>query len=72
MQLSDLSDRVEAIDELFSGELAEPVFETEQKKSIIPRFLGEETEENRGALRGTAVHRYMECFDFARSVFLLL
>jgi len=31
----------------------------------IPEFLHEEKEVNRGALRGTAVHRVMECMDFA-------
>ena len=33
---------------------------------IIPAFIsGEVKEENIGALRGTAMHRYMECFDFS-------
>lgn len=39
-------------------------FREEEKKSYVPRFM-EEREENRGALRGTAVHRVMECMDFA-------
>lgn len=30
----------------------------------IPRFISGTETVNRGALRGTAMHRYMECFDF--------
>ncbi|MBQ8663212.1 MAG: helicase-exonuclease AddAB subunit AddA [Eubacterium sp.] len=32
----------------------------------IPRFADRIDEENAGALRGTAMHRYLECFDFAK------
>lgn len=39
-------------------------FEEEQPSPYVPRFI-KEREENRGALRGTAVHRVMECIDFA-------
>lgn len=38
-------------------------FREEEKKFYVPRFI-EEREENQGALRGTAVHRVMECMDF--------
>lgn len=33
--------------------------------SVIPRFAGGEATINQGAIKGTAVHRYLECFDFA-------
>lgn len=50
-----------------------PSFLETEKDSYIPRFISisedkksvDIQEENRGALRGTAVHRVMECFDFA-------
>lgn len=44
------------------------LFGTEEKKKIRPAFLsGEDTDAIYvGALRGTAMHRYMECFDFVR------
>lgn len=32
----------------------------------VPRFADRIEEENAGALRGTAMHRYLECFDFAQ------
>ena len=32
----------------------------------LPRFANRVDEENAGALRGTAMHRYLECFDFAQ------
>lgn len=32
----------------------------------IPVFMGQEQEENVAALRGTAMHRVLECFDFSR------
>ncbi len=34
----------------------------------IPQFMGAETAENKGALRGTAMHRVMECFDFRQEL----
>ena len=51
---------------IFEPEEAETVkwFELEQPKPYVPLFI-QEREENRGALRGTAVHRVMECIDFA-------
>lgn len=39
-------------------------FEAEQEETV-PAFLEEPETANRGALRGTAVHRVMECYDFA-------
>lgn len=43
-----------------------PTFLKEDLNETIPKFMQEEqTEEvNQGALRGTAVHRVMECYDF--------
>ena len=52
------------------GESEIPEFLQEEYKPYIPAFAGENlTEnpnENEGALRGTAVHRVMECFDFMK------
>lgn len=50
---------------VFEPEEAESVkwFEKEQPRPYVPLFI-QEREENRGALRGTAVHRVMECIDF--------
>lgn len=44
------------------------LFGTEAKKHLVPAFLsGEATDAVYvGALRGTAMHRYLECFDFVR------
>lgn len=57
------------------GEVEVPEFLAEEREAYIPEFartLSEETEDSgtvngvsRGALRGTAVHRVMECLDFA-------
>ena len=55
------------------GEAAVPEFLQEERDSYIPDFArssaDKETEsapaENIGAMRGTAVHRVMECLDFA-------
>lgn len=66
-----------SMEELFTEKTAEqPEFLQQKETSVIPQFMMEETvaEENLGALRGTAMHRFMECFDFtgeldAKSVF---
>lgn len=51
------------------GEAQKPAFLIEEKESYIPSFISEKEKDSRGvsqgALRGTAVHRVMECFDFA-------
>ena len=51
------------------GEAQKPDFLIEEKESYIPSFISEKEKDGRGvsqgALRGTAVHRVMECFDFA-------
>ncbi len=59
------------------GEAELPEFLMEEKEPYIPAFAKEQTAEapdgaeavygvSRGALRGTAVHRVMECLDFVR------
>ena len=47
--------------------LEAPSFAEEKKESYIPDFLKEDKDSegiNQGAERGTAVHRFLECFDF--------
>lgn len=41
-----------------------PVFMQEVVTPYVPGFMEGRVEENRGALRGTAVHRLLECYDF--------
>ena len=43
-----------------------PDFLKEETKEIVPAFIAEKKTQkvSRGALRGTAMHRFMECFDF--------
>lgn len=43
-----------------------PVFLQETLTPYVPEFMEGKTEENRGALRGTAVHRLLECYDFTK------
>lgn len=51
------------------SEAQKPEFLTEEKEPYVPCFMREEDEAkpsiHQGALRGTAVHRVMECMDFA-------
>lgn len=51
------------------GTVEIPEFLIEKKESYVPQFANdgkaEESGVNHGALRGTAVHRAMECMDFA-------
>jgi len=35
------------------------------EQSVIPIFVGGQEKVNQGAAKGTAIHRYLECFDFA-------
>lgn len=42
-----------------------PYFLEEECASYVPAFMEGKEEVNQGALRGTAVHRLMECYDFA-------
>ncbi len=54
------------------GEVEVPDFLQEERESYVPAFAQKEDEVyfndgvNRGALRGTAVHRVMECLDFKK------
>lgn len=68
--VSELKHR--AMRERFEAEQEEtvPAFLEEPVTSTIPLFIQreesvEQETANRGALRGTAVHRVMECYDFA-------
>ena len=68
--VSELKHR--AMRERFEAEQEEtvPAFLEEPVTSTIPLFIQreesvEQETPNRGALRGTAVHRVMECYDFA-------
>ena len=67
--VSELKHR--AMREHFEHEQEEtvPVFETEKIVPYIPPFVRRmeqmEEEKNQGALRGTAVHRVMECYHFS-------
>ncbi|MEG1361312.1 MAG: helicase-exonuclease AddAB subunit AddA [Lachnospiraceae bacterium] len=42
-----------------------PIVQEEPQK-IIPKFLNTIPEEIRGALGGTALHRFLECYDFTK------
>lgn len=43
-----------------------PDFLKEEYEETIPFFMGEEDRVNRGALKGTATHRILECLDFTQ------
>ncbi|MBR1390243.1 MAG: helicase-exonuclease AddAB subunit AddA [Lachnospiraceae bacterium] len=45
---------------------ATPVFAEEVVVPYVPAFMEGKEAVNQGALRGTAVHRLMECYDFTR------
>lgn len=56
------------------GEEAEPLWAQTDYQKRIPNFMLEdgkekEAEVSQGALRGTATHRYLECFDFTKDNF---
>lgn len=67
-----------AMDLAYADEQARPAFRKPPANPAVPHFIreqsGEQTEGirgfekqvSKGALRGTAMHRVMECFDFAR------
>lgn len=64
---------VENYDRL-EGQVEVPKFLLEEREPYVPRFARKEEDTqkeanagvNMGALRGTAVHRVMECFDFTK------
>lgn len=45
-------------------EEAEFMYQEPDVVPYLPKFAGSEEEENGGALRGTAMHRFLECLDF--------
>lgn len=55
-----------AIEQVYRDEEAEPIFVSHHKEDYVPAFMSDMVQENQGALRGTAVHRFLECFDFTR------
>lgn len=57
------------LEENFAQEqTAVPEFLLREEKHVVPSFISGSVEEsvNAGALRGTAMHRYLECYDFAK------
>ena len=47
-------------------EKEEAVFYEKETETLVPRFISEKTEEYKGAARGTAYHRVMECLDYTQ------
>jgi ATP-dependent helicase/nuclease subunit A len=57
------------MEQLFTEEEGQrPAFLKKEKEPVVPAFIAgeQQTTVHPGALRGTAMHRFMECFDFAR------
>ncbi len=63
--VSELKHR--AMRELFEQEQEDvvPVFLQEELIPYVPQFVEQKESVNQGALRGTAVHRVMECYHFS-------
>ncbi len=55
------------MERIFSDDMtSKPEFLKEEIKEPIPAFIAEkEKRENVGALRGSAMHRFLECYDFS-------
>lgn len=56
------------MEKAFADDFSErPDFLQEKAEPIVPSFITktEKDEVSRGALRGTAMHRFLECFDFS-------
>ena len=56
------------MEKVFADDFSErPDFLQEKAEPIVPSFITktEKDEVSRGALRGTAMHRFLECFDFS-------
>ena len=47
-------------------EKEEAVFYEKETETLVPRFVSGKTEEYKGAARGTAYHRVMECLDYTQ------
>lgn len=45
----------------------ESIFDEEEILPLVPEFMAEKEEEYKGAARGTAYHRVMECLDYAET-----
>lgn len=59
-----------AMTEAFADEDMNNIFETTEKLRCIPWFITRQDKPCSPAERGTAVHRYLECFDFAEEDYL--
>ncbi|MCD8133040.1 MAG: helicase-exonuclease AddAB subunit AddA [Clostridiales bacterium] len=65
VSVSEIKHRaMEEARDLLEADGSQSLFQEEIPIPYIPRFV-QEQEENRGALRGTAFHRFLECLDFA-------
>lgn len=65
VSVSEIKHRaMEEARDILEESAAQELFPQEIPTPYLPRFV-QEQEENRGALRGTAMHRFMECLDFA-------
>ncbi|MCD7922346.1 MAG: helicase-exonuclease AddAB subunit AddA [Clostridiales bacterium] len=65
VSVSEIKHRaMEEVSDLLEEEAGQSLFREEIPIPYIPRFV-QEQEENRGALRGTAFHRFLECLDFS-------
>lgn len=53
-----------AMEESLDAEELVSVFSDQNEEKYVPLFISGKTHHISGAVRGTAVHRYMECFDF--------
>ncbi len=56
----------------FQEELSEGVSlfpPAEKEEHLVPKFLGGQEKSPRGAEKGTAMHRFLECFDFVAENF---
>ena len=53
-----------AMEEAFADTDTQNLFEQEKAESYVPLFISGKERVKSGAVRGTAVHRYLECFDF--------
>ncbi|MCD7865325.1 MAG: helicase-exonuclease AddAB subunit AddA [Clostridiales bacterium] len=65
VSVSEIKHRaMEEARDLLEADGSQNLFQEEIPIPYIPRFV-QEQEENRGALRGTAFHRFLECLDFS-------
>ena len=62
VSVSELKHRY--MEEQMAAEAAE-FYPKQEVIPYLPKFADRQEEENAGALKGTAMHRFLECFDFA-------